>query len=88
MEVVFKVFALDCVKRDLGWYVKLQAISPSAAANLIISQNTLIKEVGANIEDLLKLLNVPDDILKAPLAGDYVTYFSQPNFGEVVGARL
>ena len=44
--------------------------------------------MAASIEDLLKLLNVPDDVLYAPLAGDYVSYFSRPNFGEVVAARL
>jgi len=44
--------------------------------------------MSANVEDLLKLLSVPDDILYAPLAGDYEKYFSQPNFGEVVAARL
>ena len=41
-----------------------------------------------NANDLLKLLGVPDDVLYAPLAGDYVGYFSQPNFGEVVAAKL
>ncbi len=44
--------------------------------------------MNANIEDLILLLNVPDDILYAPLAQDYVKYFSKPNFGEVVAARL
>ena len=44
--------------------------------------------MAASIEDLLKLLNLPDDVLYAPLAGDYVSYFSRPNFGEVVAARL
>lgn len=41
-----------------------------------------------NVDDLLKLLNVPHDLLYAPLAQDYVSYFSKPNFGEVVAARL
>ena len=88
MGVVFRVFALDCVKRDLSWYVKNKAIKDTAAANLIIAQNSLIKEVAANISDLMKLLNAPEDILYTPLAKDYVAYFSQPNFGEVVAARL
>ena len=88
MDSVFRVFALDCVKRDLSFYVREKAIKPSAAANLIIAQNSLIKDMSANIEDLIKLLNVPDDILYAPLAQDYVAYFSKPNFGEVVAARL
>ena len=88
MEVVFRVFAIDCVKRDLGFYVREKAIKPMAAANLAIAQNSLIKDMAVSIEDLLKLLNVPDDVLYAPLAGDYVSYFSRPNFGEVVAARL
>jgi len=88
METVFRVFALDCVKRDLSFYVREKAIKPSAAANLIVAQNSLIKVMSENIEDLLKLLNVPYDILYAPLAQDYVSYFSKPNFGEVVAARL
>ena len=88
METVFRVAALDCIKRDLSFYVKEKAIKPTAASNLIIAQNRLIKNMSENIEDLMKLLNVPDDILQAPLAGDYEGYFSQPNFGEVVAARL
>ena len=88
METVFRVFGVDCIKRELAFYVKMGAIKPQAGANLLIAQNSLIKGMSANIEDLLKLLSVPDDILYAPLAQDYVGYFSQPNFGEVVAARL
>jgi len=44
--------------------------------------------MSANAADLLKILAVPEDVLYAPLAGDYVGYFSQPNFGEVVAAKL
>lgn len=88
METVFRVFALDCVKRDLSFYVREKAIKPTAGANLIIAQNSLIKVMAENVDDLLKLLNVPHDLLYAPLAQDYVSYFSKPNFGEVVAARL
>ena len=88
METVFRVFALDCVKRDLAFYVKEKAIKPQAAANLIIAQNSLIKDLSSIIESLMTLLNVPDELLQAPLAQDYVSYFSKPNFGEVVAARL
>ena len=88
MENVFRVFAIDCVKRDLGFYVAEGAISQKGAANLLIAQNSLIKDMAGNIDDLLVLLNVPEDVLYTPIAGDYVTYYSKPNFGEVVGAKL
>ena len=88
MGAVFRVFAIDSIKRDLSFYINEKAIKPQAAANLLIAQNSLIKTMSASADDLLKLLGVPDDVLYAPLAGDYVAYFSQPNFGEVVAARL
>ncbi len=37
MTGVFRVFALDCVKRDLSFYIKEKAIKPQAGANLIIA---------------------------------------------------
>ena len=47
-----------------------------------------IIEISVNVNDLLTILNVPHDVLYAPLAGDYVDYYSRPNFGEAVAARL
>lgn len=88
MSGVFRVSAIDAIKKDLAWYVKEKAIKPAAAANLIVAQNSLIKDMSSNIADLLKLLNVPDHVLQTPLAENYVEYFSKPNFGEVVAARL
>lgn len=76
METVFRVFGLECLKRDLGWYVKEKVIKPQAGAKLIIAQNSLIKDMAVNIADLVQLLNVPDKILQTPLTQDYVAYFS------------
>jgi len=88
MGAVFRVFALGCVKRDLSFYINEKAIKPQAGANLLIAQNSLIKTMATNVDDLLKLLAVPDEVLYAPPAQDYVGYFSRPNFGEVVAAKL
>lgn len=88
LEKVFRVFAIDCIKRDLGFYVSEGAISQKGAVNLLIAQNSLIKDMAAGIDTLLVLLNVPEEVLHTPIAGDYVTYYSKPNFGEVVGAKL
>ena len=37
MTAVFRVFALDCIKRDLSFYVTEKAIKPQAGANLLIA---------------------------------------------------
>mmetsp|Transcript_46394 Transcript_46394/g.61447 ORF Transcript_46394/g.61447 Transcript_46394/m.61447 type:complete len:424 (+) Transcript_46394:411-1682(+) len=37
MECVFRVAAIDCVKRDLSFYISEKAIKPQAGANLLIA---------------------------------------------------
>ena len=88
MKIVFRVFAIDAIKTNLGYFISEGAISSAGAKNLIVAQNSLIKDVAANVNDLLAVLDVPHDVLYAPLAGDYVDYYSRPNFGEAVAARL
>lgn len=88
MKIVFRVFALDSIKKNLGFYISEGTISATGAKNLIIGQNSLIKYVSVNVNDLLTLLNVPHDVLYAPIAADYVDYYSRPNFGEAVASKL
>ena len=88
MEVVFRVFGADSLKKNLGYYISEGTVSATGAANLITAQNQLIKKVAANVEDLLIVLDVPHDLLYAPLAADYEDYYSRPNFGEAAAARL
>jgi len=88
MEIVFRVFALDTIKTNLGFYITEGAVSATAGANLITVQNEMIKYVSANVNDLLQVLDVPHDLLYAPLAVDYEAYYSRPNFGEAAAARL
>ena len=49
MDAVFRVFALDAVKRDLSFYIREKAIKPQAGSNLLIAQNSLIKTMAANV---------------------------------------
>jgi hypothetical protein len=88
MAIVFRVFGSDVIKRDLGFYLKNKAVSTVAARALIETQNELIKVIAQNVDPLIDSLNVPHEQLYVPIALDYERYYSEPNFGEVVGARL
>lgn len=88
MSVVLRVFGLDCIKQSLGFYLVQGAISREAAASMLALQNVLIKEVAANVDGLINSLSVPHDALYVPIAQDYEKYYSAPNYGEIVGARL
>jgi acyl-CoA oxidase len=88
MTTVFRVFAIDAIKKNLGYYISEGAVSAAAARNLLLACNSLIKQVALNINELVAVLDVPDDLLYAPLAQNYVDYYSRPNFGEAAAARL
>ena len=89
MERVFRIFAIDTVKKELGFYLINGAVSQVAAKSLVETQKVLIRETSKNINQLLEVLNVPEDCLYAPCAADYVDYYSRPNYGEAyVPAKL
>ena len=88
MTTVFRLFAVDCVRQNLGYYLVNRAVGKEAASSLTSVQHQLIKDVAANVEGLMKSLNVPLDQLYVPIAQDYEKYYSAPNYGEIVGARM
>jgi hypothetical protein len=88
MTTVFRIFAIDAVIRDLGFYLLNGAINQTAAKALVETQKKLIKQAATNITVLLDSLNVAKDALYTPLSADYVDYYSRPNFGEAYVAKL
>lgn len=71
MSVVVRIFAIDIIKRDLGFYLVNSAISKSAAQLMIDTQNVLIKDLASNVDNILPCLNVPFESLHVPVATDF-----------------
>lgn len=88
MEAVYRLFAMDTVKTNLGFYLVEGAISKQASSNLHETQRKVVKEVAAHTNELLQTLNVVEDALWTPLTKSYENYYSAQNFGEAHGARL
>ena len=87
MQAVFRLFGAEMIARDLGFYMMNGVVNKEAAENLTTTRHQLIKEVAAQAFDLMDCLSIPKHALYAPIAGDYVKYNSEPNFGEIHGAR-
>ena len=85
-SVAVRVFAIDILKRDLGFYLMNGAVSKPAAKHMIEHQNVLIKDLASNVDSILASMNVPFDQLYVPIATDFQKYYSTENNGEV--ARL
>jgi len=88
MEKVFKLFGAEVIQRDLHFYILQGVVNHKASASLTPSRHLLIKEIANQVNDLMDCLNIPKHALYAPIAADYVKFNSQPNFGEVVGAKM
>lgn len=87
MEKVFRLFGAEMIARDLGFYMINGVVSKAAAEQLTVTRHQLIKDVAARATDLMDCLSIPKHALYAPIAGDYVKYNSEPNFGEIHGAK-
>ena len=85
-EMCFRLFAIDIVKTDLGFFMVHGAVSKPAAQHLVTYQNVLIKDLAQHVDSILACFNVPLEQLCVPIATDYEKYYSKPNYGEV--ARL
>lgn len=85
---VLVLYATDIIERDLPHYLLAGVLSQKAAKKVTKTKLALVKELAKSTRDLLDCLNVPKHALYAPIAADYVKYNAQPNFGEVVGAKM
>ena len=86
MSVAVKIFAIDILKRDLGFYLVNGSVNKAAAKHLVEHQNVLIKDLAGNVDSVLTSMNVPFEQLCVPVATDFQKYYSTENNGEV--ARL
>lgn len=85
---IIRLFALDNIRRDMGFYMVEKAISRNAAENTTATLHSLNNYIADNVDPLLASLNVPAHALHTPIAGDWEKYYASPNFGEIHGARL
>ena len=88
MTQVYRLFGSECIKLNLGYYLVHQVVSREAALKVANEIKSLVKAVASNVEGLLLSLNVPLEKLYVPIAQDYEKYYSAPNYGEIIGARL
>ena len=88
LEKMVRLFGVDMIKRDAGFYLMNEAINPVAAKNLSVINDGLVKDVAACADDIVESLGIPDVCKTSAIAGDYVKYNEGPNRGELVLAKL
>ncbi|EFA78532.1 putative acyl-CoA oxidase [Heterostelium album PN500] len=72
------LFALTKIEGDMGWFLSNKYFAPVKAQAI---ENAINKVCGALREHALPLVNafdIPEHLISAPIAGDYVAHFSDP----------
>jgi hypothetical protein len=87
MHTTVRLFAVDIVKRDLGFYLTQKVISKEAASKLKETWISLVKDLAKDCDKILAGFSIPTHALYAPIGEDYVEYNESDNRGEA-RARL
>ena len=87
-ELIYKIFAVDILLRDLGFYLSQGVISQVAAQGATKAMSQMIKDLAKNANTIIENMNVPAHALHTPIISDYVKYNEGHHYGEVINAKL
>jgi len=78
-----RLYLLDCVQRDLGWFAARELISPKGARELNDVLAESCRKIAPHSLQLCESFQLSDAMLSAPIALDWVDYNVGDNRGEV-----
>ena len=82
LDQVFRLYALEIVRNDVGLFLVNGIISKVAAGNLDASINGVIKDIYPQLNDIVESFDVLEQQW-CPISANYVGYNDAPNKGEV-----
>ena len=83
LTMLYKLYVLDIVERDLAWYMLNGVISQDVAQQVSSTSAALCQEVAPHSLSLIKAFDISEAMISAPIARDWVTYNEVDNQGEV-----
>ena len=74
--------ALICIQRDLAFYIMNNLISRENASCIEEAISELAEDISTVAEEVAESLGVPNHLLRAPIAEDYIKYNEGTYYGE------
>lgn len=69
---LLQLYAAECVRRDLGWFLAAGVIAPAAKGTDVEKEvERLCGVIGPVLPHLVDAFGIPDGLLGAPIAGDW-----------------
>eukprot|EP01135_Chromosphaera_perkinsii_P005449 Nk52_evm7s351 gene=Nk52_evmTU7s351 len=89
LSKVKSLYVADCVSRDAGYYLSNELISPKEGKQLyaFIDEMCSVNDgaLGSQALALVEAFGIPDHLIAAPIALDWVKYNETDNQGELLG---
>ena len=85
LDRVYRLYAVDCIERALGWYAVSDAGLPHEMARAIPAEaRRLCHDLAPESVGLAEAFGLTDAMLSAPIACDWIGYNEYDNRGELV----
>lgn len=83
---ICQLFTLGCIQRDIGWYLCNDLISKQHGLDLdqLLAALCGVEGLGEDVLELVDAFGIPDEVISAPIAMDWVAFNESDNQGEVV----
>jgi len=85
LDRLYRLYAVDCIERALGWYALSDAGLPRDMAKAIPAEaRRLCRELAPEAIGLAEAFGLSAAVLSAPIARDWISYNQYDNRGEVI----
>jgi acyl-CoA oxidase len=78
-----QLFCLNAIEKNLGWYIIAGILDAGTAGQVSAAKAKICKELAPQALALCEAFAIPDGMLSAPIAQDWVSYNEYDNQGEV-----
>jgi len=85
LDRLYRLYAVDCIERALGWYAVSDAGLPHDMAKAIpLEARQLCHDLAPEALGLAEAFGITDAMLSAPIARDWISYNVYDNRGELI----
>ena len=75
-----KLYALDCIENDLGWFVSNAVITPAdRGCQVEVEIQSVCAQIGSLLPHFVDAFSIPDQLVHAPIAGDWIKFNALPH---------
>lgn len=78
------LYAINCVESDLAWFLTQGLVSLKQGKSIVKSSQELCRTLGGQSLALVQAFGIPDHLVNAPIAQDWIKYNEVDNQGEMI----